>query len=596
MAGSRRLAAVGLAAAAALALGCGPESSVRYQDFIVSGQLASALSAVHARRGVGEAFCADETRYGVIVAPGATIELRTRLGEAPRLVFDGCAGRAEAGDLTVTVEGTGHRSTESRMHVTPDAWSVRSLDLSRFAGEPVTLRLHAGVPAGGRLLISRFYVRDRLPPAPDPGSPPRLQVLLISLDTLRADAVGAAGAAGGSGSATPALDAFAERSETWSPHYSAATWTKPSHASLLTGLPVEVHGAELAPQAISPSVETLAERFQAAGFTTSGLVRNCLWLDRKWGFDRGFGSYRVVLWRAGQAARATADWIADHRGEPFFYFLHLYTAHSDTRRLPYESEGMHPATVEELFGVPGYGCRRGACASKLLTQIDAGEIAPIPREPEILRYLYEAGISTADAALGRLFRDLREDGLFDRLLIVVTADHGEAFEEHGKLLHPPEAPYRELLEVPLLIKWPGGRHAGERRTTPSSSLDIAPTLLAAAGLSADGLPGSILGERKPNAPVFSGTTYKSVIAGGLQAIFPPGDTAPELYDLERDPREGRDLAASRPGQVVRMRELLRRRLEADARLRAALQSRGEAPSPDLTPEERQRLEALGYLQ
>jgi arylsulfatase A-like enzyme len=257
---------------------------------------------------------------------------------------------------------------------------------------------------------------------------------------------------------------------------------------------------------------------------------------------------------------------------------------------------MHPATVEKLFGVPDYGCRRGLCASKLLLGIDSGKIAPIPREPEILRYLYTAGVSTADAALGRLFRDLREDGLFDRLLIVVTADHGEGFEEHGKLLHPPEAPYREVLEVPLLIKWPGGRHAGERRTRPSSSLDLAPTLLAAAGLSVGDLPGSILAERSPEAPVYSGTTHKSVIAGGLQAIFPPGGGAPELYDLERDPREMHDLARRRPGEVARMRALLQRRLAADARLRATLRKDGEAPSPDLSPEERRHLEALGYLQ
>ncbi len=524
------------------------------------------------------------------IAPRATVELTTRLGEEPSLVFDGCVKKAARGHVTVTVEGPDGLSTESRMPVTRGAWSRRSLDLGRFAGSPVTLRIHADLPQKGELFVSRLYVRHRIA-AVRPAHAPRLQVLLVSLDTLRADAVDALA---GGGDATPELDAFAARSQIWSPHYAAASWTKPSHASMLTGLPVEVHRAQLEDQAISPAVETLAQRFHAAGFATSGLVYDCLWLDKRWGFDRGFDRYRVVRWRADQEAHATANWIAAHRAEPFFYFLHLFTAHSDTWRLPYESEGMHPATVEELFGVPGYGCRQGFCASNLLIHINDGEVALIPHEPKILRYLYRSGISVADAALGELFRDLQAEGLFERLLIVVTADHGEGFLEHGKLLH--STMHREILQVPLLIKWPGGEHAGERRDTPSTSIDLAPTLLAAAGIAAPDLPGSILAERDPAAPVFSGTTDKSIIAGGLQAIFPPTDP-PELYDLARDPREEHDLAARRPEVLVRMRERIRQRLEADAELFAAMKRSGsESASPALTPEERRRLEALGYLQ
>ncbi len=570
-----------------MTLACRPEPSIRYRDFVVSGKLASALAAVDARRGAGRIFCADESRYGVVVAPGATVELTTRLGAEPSLVFDGCLEKAKRGTLTITVDGPGGRSTEARLEVTPAAWSQRSLDLRRFGGAPVTLRFHADLPDRSELLVSRLYLRHRVAAAPSP-RPPRLQVLLVSLDTLRADAIG---------SATPALEAFARRAQVWSPHYAAASWTKPSHASLLTGLPPEVHGARLEEDAISPSVETLAERFRRAGFATQGLVHDCLWLDRRWGFDRGFEGYRVVHWREDQAVRATADWIAVHRDRPFFYFLHLYTAHSDTRRLPYESDGMHPAKVKELFGVPGYGCRQGFCASDLLLHIDSGDVALLPREPEILHYLYRAGVSELDSALGHLFRDLEEEGVFDRLLIVVTADHGESFEEHGALLHSASNVYREILEVPLIVKWPGGQHAGEVRATPTSSLDLAPTLLAAAGLAAPGLPGSILGERDPAAPIVSGTTYESIVAGGLQAIFPPADGAVRIFDLARDPREQEDLAGSRPDLVARLRRELRLRLEADKALLAALErSPGQTPSPSLTPEERRRLEALGYVQ
>lgn len=596
----------GLRAVLAFALlltGCGwepfaaPVPAVAYEDLVASGRLASFDGVVQG----DERTCADETRFAVALVPGTEVRLPVDLGDEPVLELAACGPET---DLRLEVRGTAGLASELDLAVGPDAWSERRLDLRTFAGHPIDLRLRVGGAGGSTapVLVSDLHVRHRPPPGPDDRELPRAgrpPVLLVSLDTLRADALDA--------ETTPALHAFAERAERWSPHYAAASWTKPSHATLLTGYPPEVHGAQLEDQAIRAGVPTLAERFSAAGYRTAGLVYDCEWLDSKWGFGRGFSEYRVMRWHADAAVRAGVDWMMEHRDEPFVYFLHLFTPHSDQALLPYEGEGVDRGVVAERFGLEGYGCRGGSCASQLLHRLNE-DLEPLPREEEILRFLYRRGVATTDAALGRLFRDLQEGGLFDRMMIVVTSDHGEAFFEHGLVLH--SSLHREVLEVPLLVKWPDGsphaERAGTVREVPSASVDVAPTLLAVAGIDAaatgGALPGSPLPEREAVAPIFSGTTQKSILTRRLHAIFTPaGETRPEeaeLYDLATDPFERRDVSAERPDDVARLRaRLIEHLVETNRWLRElGLEADGGEAAPEITPEERRRLEALGYLE
>lgn len=585
---------------------CGPDRlaplppPVAYVDLVASGRLAS-FDGVAAGE---EIACDDEMRFAVAAAPGAEVRLPVELGDEPEVVVAACA-TAPGAQLRLEVRGVAGLASELELPVDATAWRESRLDLRAHAGHRVDLRLRVDGPAGARLLLSDLHVRHRLREETDGLRPARSSpppVLLVSLDTLRADVLGP--------EETPALAAFAGRAERWAPHYAAASWTKPSHASLLTGFPPEVHGAQLEPQPIRPEVPTLAERFAAAGYRTAGLVYDCEWLDPKWGFDRGFAEYRVMPWNADAAVRASVDWMAGHRDEPFFYFLHLFTPHSDRAVLPYEAAGVDRGAVAERFGVEGYGCRAGACASQLLHRLNEG-LAPLPGEEEILRHLYAEGVATTDAALGRLFGDLEAAGLFDRLLIVVTSDHGEAFFEHGQVLH--STLHREVLEVPLLVKWPAGsphaRRAGTRREMPSSAIDVAPTLLAAAGIAPEPgavpLPGMALPERSAVTPVFAGTTSKSILTRRFHAIFRPGGDGmaeeAELYDLESDPAERRNLAAApspaAAEALARLRNRLVEYLEETRRTAAALGIGAGAPAPEveLTPAERRRLEALGYV-
>lgn len=136
------------------------------------------------------------------------------------------------------------------------------------------------------------------------------QILLVSVDTLRADAIGC----GGEHRLTPNLDRLAAEGESWARHYAASHWTKPSHASLLTGYPALVHGALDRDSPTAPALLTVAERFTRAGWATGALVYDCGWLTPKHGFARGFDDYRVRRWRIDKQVRAAVNWLTQHSG------------------------------------------------------------------------------------------------------------------------------------------------------------------------------------------------------------------------------------------------------------------------------------------
>lgn len=552
-------------------------------------RLASSLPGGEA----AQVACAAETHWARTVRSGEELTAEVELGAAPRLVVSACLRQAErnlaehgAGELAVEAVGEDGRTLSARWPVAgEEGWWRRELDLGELAGETVRLRLTTHLAGPRRLFLADAVVEHQLPPAPRRGTP--AQVLLVSIDTLRADGVAALGGPW----PTPALDRLVTEGEVFTRHYAGANWTKPSHANLLTGRGPEVHRTTGYQDVLHPAAETLAERFRRGGFRTAGLVHDCVWLNPEFGFGRGFDEYRAVKWGAEPAVRETSGWMAEHRGEPFFYFLHLFDVHSDFAVLPYEGPGVRQSTVEERFGVEGYGCRWGACASSMLIRInDGGE--PIPEEGEILRFLYGRGVSRTDAALGALFDDLRRLGMWDDLTVAVTADHGEAFFEHGQVLH--EGWWDEVTRVPLVIKWPRGAGAGTVRQGPSSSIDVAPTLLTAAGLSPGDLPGADLRRRRADRPVFSGTAWRTVVAGPLKAVFPHRGP-PQLYDLAGDPGEHRDLAAERPQEVTRLRRLLDAHHERELADFERLARGVEAGERALTDEERARLRALGYL-
>lgn len=581
---------LGLVLILAIGTGCGKRTQPqpRFEDFIVSGDLTSNRGPVEA----AQVSYADETHFSRPVSRGEVLTSKVKVGSSARLILSGSPIRMARkfkkldGTLEVTFEGDGW--SESRSLPAPDIaeWWVQEVDLSHLEGKDFTIRLEAKLPRKRGLNLRDFYVEHRrevpLRPKPVP------QVLLISVDTLRADALSIFGGK----NLTPHLDRFTAESQAWSPHYSAAGWTKPAHAALLTGQPADVYGGMEG--SIDPEVTTLAERFQRAGFRTGGLVHDCVWLNPQFGFARGFEEYQSVRWQLAKTTRQTINWLADHHDQPFFFFSHTFEVHSDFHRIPYESEGIDRAAVQEKFGAKAYGCREHRCASGLLAAIDRGEIARLDRENETLEFLYGRSVEYLDSQLGVLFDSLREMGLYDDMTIVLTSDHGESFFEHGELLHG--NPWQQILHVPLLIKWPAGRFAGELRSQPSSALDLAPTLLESLGLDSQGLAGVSLLNRRLDRPIFAGTHWRVVVQEDLKAIFNYQGVPARLFDLSTDPEELRDLHGERPQETAALQELLKQSRQAFRRRQEEAQRlHSQAEATGLTEADKERLRSLGYL-
>lgn len=579
-------AAAAVLALAAFAVGCGrPQVETRSRDLVTGHGLRTDGQVLRPQ----EVLAADETWVAVTLAGGRPANALLEIAAEPVLVLAGsldCGGAPPAeGVLYGVVEPDRGRPVEFKFELAESAgWWRREIGLGSLGGRGAELRIEAEVPPECALRLREVSVLDRRPVAPqrDAG---RVQLLLISVDTLRHDAVGAL--------TTPNLTRLAAESESFTSCYAAASWTKPSHASMLTGFHPDTHRALLVHHAIDPALPTLAERLRQGGLATGALVYDCTWLSPRWGFGKGFDSYQVTRWRAGRQAAAAAEWLFDHRDRDFFFFLHTFEPHADFNILPYEAPGLSRASIAARFGVEGFGCRDDVCAAQLLAALTRGEVPPEPRDREILRGSYDAGVRYLDASLGTLFDSLRRAGLWDQLMVVVTSDHGEAFAEHGGYGH--ETLHEEVLRVPLVVKWPRGLRAGDANGAPCSGIDLAPTLLQAAGLPLDDLPGADLRARSTEAVVMAGTLERMVIADGLKGLF-EGKGPDRLFDLAADPGETTDLAGARPGDLQRLAVLLDRERRAALELYRRLGSARDAGQVDLTAAERERLRAFGYLQ
>ncbi|MCB9916324.1 MAG: sulfatase [Planctomycetes bacterium] len=442
--------------------------------------------------------------------------------------------------------------------------------------------------------------------APAAGPP---NVLLVVLDTTRAADLGCYGGARG---LTPRLDALAAEGLRFAHASAHAPWTLPSTASLFTSRLPEEHGAggalDLGPlrrggqpsvdfHALAPEVDTLAEAFAAAGWRTAAVV-NVDFLDRPFGLTQGF-EHVDAAWSASndevRDARGTTDaalaWLDGARGAaPFFLLVHYFDPHAVYAP---------PAEYRRRFAAPQdrgpQGLVFGTREQMLLLR--AGRLELDPALVARAKGLYDGELAYLDAQVGRLLDGLAARGLERDTLVVVTADHGEEFREHGGFEHG-HTLYEELLHVPLLVRFPGRVPAGAVRSDRVGLIDVAPTVCALAGVAAPaGFRGhDLLARDFAPRPLlahgnFWGPALSSWTSGRWKLVLVPeadGAERAELYDLEADPGEARDLAATEPARAAELRA------ELDA-ARALLRARARGEAVELSPDERRRLEALGYL-
>jgi choline-sulfatase len=390
---------------------------------------------------------------------------------------------------------------------------------------------------------------------------PSTPVILISVDTLRADHLGCYQPGRRH---SPYIDSLAKNGTLFSQVSSPVPLTLPSHVAIFTSTYPFTNGVEDNGFPLASATPTLATVLNQAGYRTAAFVGGFV-LDRRFGLSRGFEVYDSPfelhnktttdvgdLKRPGaQVAAAALRWLDQNANSTFFLFLHLYDLHT-----PYD----------------------------------------LPADPRLRRGEtgYEAELAYVDGVLGDFLAFLEHHGLLKKSLIVFVSDHGEGLSEHGESTHGFFI-YQSTLRVPLIIHWPGdGKHPmNERFDEPASLLDVAPTILDVLGLPmSTEMRGRSLIREKGEEAIYSESLYaqkhfgcaalRALRAGSYKYIDAPN---PELYDLSHDPNESRNLYRA---EAPRARAMRQRIMALGATVPAPQQ---QTPSPDTV----KALRALGYL-
>jgi len=437
--------------------------------------------------------------------------------------------------------------------------------------------------------------------------PDRANVLLITIDTLRADHLGCYGYERGT---SPNLDRFAEESVKFENVYCPLPATAPSHASIFSSLYPHKHGVVANGWVLAEHHTTLAEIFKRNGYMAAAFVSSFP-VDSRFGLDQGFDLYddrfdkaeattsHIRQWagheikegfdrRAGITAAKAVEWLKSHAQKPFFLWVHFFDPHA-----PYDP----PKPFDTLFI----------------------ENTDTPMERIIARY--DGEIRFVDREIRRLLDGIDTLELKDNTLSIITSDHGEGLGQHNWMAHGVYI-YEEQMRLPLLIRFPGKIPPGKRIEAPIQSIDIAPTLLSLLNLSPPeafqgrDLSSWILSETKSDEPAdiyfermhyhgrsdyFSKTQYQltktddititgekiGVIHNRMKFIWAPEENTEELYDLEKDPGEMVNLADTATKESMgKFKEILNRWLRANP-------FSEELQEPD--NEFRRKLEVLGYV-
>lgn len=442
---------------------------------------------------------------------------------------------------------------------------------------------------------------DQAESVPRTSGPPN--VVLIVLDTLRADHLGCYGY---DRDTSPRLDAFAEDSTRYSRSFATAPWTLPSHASIFTGKHPFEHGArtyELRPNQLrnatnnvgplGPTHVTIAETLAEAGYRTGAFVANTIYLSDRFGVAQGFEDYFVERVPGPRVTAYAQEWLDDSDGRPNFLFLN----YMDTHR-PYNTAGRADGRFEHK-GVQSSGELLNSLYDSVMK---AGGAPPESTVQELIAQ-YDTAIANVDEAVGDLLDWMSARPEWQNTLVIVTSDHGEFFGEHRLVEHSKDL-YQEGIDVPLIVRSPG-QTQGAVDPTPVSGVDLPALILAhlpeGGGALAERYPYRIGSHSVVTENYFSrikdlrapyGQRFQRVRTAMIQGQWKwihSTDGARELFDLEADPDETKNLVGER-GPLV---EVLDRhltefqeggRVEVDASL-------GEMSSSDID-----ELRALGYLE
>jgi arylsulfatase A-like enzyme len=513
---------------------------------------------------------------------------RSRVGAHPGLA---CQARVEA------VRGGSPPKVLLERAVEPlGPWQPLAVDLEPRAAPDAELRLTLAchTPDGASALLPRA-ARWSVPVVYQPRRPPAPNVVLVTVDTLRADHLGAYGYFRPT---SPGIDRLARQGVLFRNAESVQSATWPALASLHTAQYPGGHGVIWNGWHLREGTPTLAELLKAKGYDTSAFLTNMTG-TRHPGFSRLFLSRGGD--QAGMDRRAT-DAAIEHLGRVgdrrFFLWLHLLSPHADYAP---------PPPHDVAFTRPGASRLSGTIGE--LADLRARGVRLSDADVAHLVALYDGEVAYADRQVDRLLSELRERGLEESTLVVFTADHGEDLHEHNRYFFHSPSMYSSSLHVPLILSWPGALPAGARTDHPASLVDVAPTVLSLLGLPApssflgsDLLPGRRVPARAPRAVAFSETSGRIFASRSVDWRFvynpeklrpqAPGGPYPigevELYDLRRDRRERDNIAERRKDLVENFTTQLLAWKQRERR-------EGGAPEQTIDEETREELKALGYV-
>jgi arylsulfatase A-like enzyme len=466
--------------------------------------------------------------------------------------------------------------------------------------------------AGTAAVVLLAYTAFSLLELTRPAEPDRVNVILITLDTTRADRLGCYGHRA---ARSPNLDRLAELGAKFDGAVCLEPLTAPSHATIMTSLYPETTGVILNGMKLRADVPTLSEQFRRAGYATAAFVASSSVCARDTALDRGFEIYDDAVTPAegyrsspvmplivaeklsilakddnsaerpaNEVTDAAVKWLKRHGlRRPFFLWLHYFDPHDDYLPPP----GFAPA------GLTGRSLQK-----KINENWAEGKGGP--KLPARIAALYDGEIAFMDAEIGRFLGTLKDMGLAQRTAVVVVADHGEAFGEHGTKYHGFRL-YREETAIPFIVCDLGGNlPPAPGRPSTVSTLDVAPTILDLAGITA---PSSMRGralfrEAAPAAAYcvcvpearrrskYAVGRLEALVSSHEKLIVHANGTA-EYYDLETDPRETINLAEEEPGRVAELRADLER-------IRETVEP---APAPTFSAdrETMDKLRTLGYV-
>lgn len=544
------------------------------------------------------------TRRALVAPTPRSYSFYLQVPKDSSLVFD-YGAEVSTRFMVKVLTDDGKEETVFEAKAEPGKWKEAKVDLSQFGDRSIRLTLATegedGVVGWGEpeFMAPKTPENSQEPPSGVAAK----NVIIILIDTVRADVFEPFAPKDSKVKVqTPAYNALAKEGTVFLRAYDNENWTKPSVATILSGLYPSTHGAKGDSDVLSNDVELLSERLKKAGFSTGSFIANG-YCSEKFGFNQGWDFYRNYI-REGRITDAenvykdAIEFVKENKDKRFFVYIQTIDPH-----VPYKV----PDEYTKLYHPEPYNGPLGSnFDGHIQADISKGKKKISQADYEWIKALYYGEVTYHDEHMGKFIEELKTLGLLDDTLLIITNDHGEELNEHGRLGHG-HSLYDELIRSPLLMRFPPLFPAGKEIEEVTETVDITPTVLEVLGLppAADIDGASLLPlvwNRPESRPGYSISEFldskRAIHVGRVKWITSPNSTL-ELFDIIDDPGEQKnrksELLVSLRMSEIYMSEGLANPAKSQRQLDTTTQRRFESGKVQMDPELKRQLEALGYF-